>query len=226
MNRAFCAIFLTTLFASVTQAGYVGEITLSSGAGSQGSLTNTTTGSPLVGTNLLAPTLTPAGGNSSSFGGGYLDFTTGAQTSNDGHGNITYAAGGDFFVLPTLVGSKPPPFACSVSTGVATQIGTGVYDNVNGTEYEIYSLTMSFTGAYINAAAADVFGTSSAQLSSGSLTFTFVGPNLDALAGDQILGGSITFDVAAVPEPSSFAMVVIGGLGLLGCGRRRLRRAS
>jgi PEP-CTERM motif len=226
MNRAFCAIFLTTLFASVTQAGYVGEINLSSGAGSSGSLTQAT-GGPLVGTNLSALTATSAGGTSGNING-FFDFKTGAQTSNDGNGNITYAAGGNFFVLPTVVGTKPPPFASSLSTGVATQTATGTFDDVNGTEEPVFSLTMSFSGAYINAAVADLFGTTFAplpnRLYSGSLTFNFVGPNLDSLAGSQLLGGSISFDAA--PEPSSFAMVVIGGLGLLGYGRRRLRRAS
>jgi hypothetical protein len=225
MRRALCAIFLTTLAASTSQAGYVGEVNLSTGSYSDGSLGNSS-GGQLVGTNLLATTATSAGGTVTNIGG-YFDFTTGAQTANDGNGNITYAAGGTFYVLSGLLAPpgqpNPPSYSsCFMSTGVATQTETGQQVEEGTLNYNVYMLTMNFSTTYLSPTLTNAFDSPSDSLSNriyfGTLTFTFI--NDDSIGGNQLLSGSISY---SVPEPSSYAMVLIGGLGVLGYGRRRLR---
>jgi hypothetical protein len=226
MRRTLCAIFFTILVASTSQAGYVGEVNLSTGSYTGGSL-GSTPGGPLVGTNLLATTATSAGGAVTNIGG-YFDFTTGAQTSN-ANGITTYAAGGTFYVLsgvlPTNGDQNPPSYSTSyMSTGVATQTETSQQVVVDAQSYNIYMLTMDFSTNYLSSTLTNAFNSPSDSLSnriySGTVTFTFINDN--SIGGNQLLSGSISYSYS-VPEPSSYAMLLIGGLGVLGYGRRRLR---
>ncbi len=238
MKRALCAILFTLLVASSSQAGYVGQINLASGAGPEGSLGNTLSGlgSVLVGTNLAAPIVTTFNGMSSTTStlNGYFDFNTGAYTGTDSSGNVQYAAGGNFFVLTGLlpVAAGMPPYASSITTGIATVKSLGITTPSGDAEYQ---LSMSFTGAYLSQQVASDFGLPYIPLPqgrtyTGDLNFVFV--KNDALAGNQLLSGAISFNAplssqTAVPEPSSIAMLVVGCLGLAGYGRRQLnRRAS
>lgn len=238
MKCALCAISLTILVASSSQAGYVGQVNLASGSGAAGSLGNTLNGlgSVLVGTNLSAPLLTsfsgPTAGTTTPLGG-FFDFNTGAYAGTDASGNTLYAAGGNFFVLggtlPDAAGS--PPLASSLTTGIATVRALGITTTAGDAEYE---LTMGFTGAYLSSSVSAFLGLNYQSLPqgrtySGVLDFIFV--KNSSLAGDQLLSGSISFNAPinnqVVPEPSSIAMVLIGGVvGLTGYGRRRFSRRA
>jgi hypothetical protein len=227
MRRTLCAILLTTLAASSSQAGYVGSINLSSGSYPNGSL-GVNGSNELVATNLLVPSVTSANGTTTALTGAYFDFSTGTQISSSG-GVTTYSASSaNFFVLPGFVGEGLTPDASSLTAGQATVTATGNFANVSsnnvatlgGTQFQIYEFVMTFTGGFLNQAIANDFGAPYAalpnRLYSGTIDFTFI--NDSAIAGNQILSGSIAF---SVPEPSSFALVLIGGLGVLGYGRRR-----
>jgi hypothetical protein len=239
MKRALCAILFTILVSSSCQAGYQGQIGLASGAGNQGSLGNTLSGlgSVLVGTNLSAPIASAfAGPNSGSTMplNGYFDFNTGAYAGLDSSGNTLYAAGGNFFIMPGPLPASAgaPPLASSLSTGIATVSALGVKTPGGDAEYE---LTMGFTGGYLSQSLAAYYGLPyvslpQGQLYSGIIDFVFVKDS--TLAGNQLLGGTISFDLpigplTPAPEPSSVVMLLIGGAGVLGYGRRQfIRRAS
>jgi hypothetical protein len=225
MKRALCAILFTFLVSPYSQAGYVGQINLSSGSGALGSLGtmgpqgtgSTGANSYVVGTNLAAFSVTSASGTMTTLTGGFLDFNTGIYTGTDANGVVHYAAGGNFFVLENPVFGSQPVYARDNSTGAATVTSLGINSPAGDAEYE---LTMSFSTANLLSPISDAFGASSPGLYMGTVSFIFV--NDSNLAGAQLLGGSITF--TTVPEPSSLVMVVIGGVGLLGFGGRRLRK--
>jgi hypothetical protein len=215
MKHAICAILFTTLVASASQAGYVGEINLS-GSGSVGSL-SVNGSSELVGTNLLAATVTLPGGGTAALGG-YLDFNTGVSEGTV-NGVTTYASSGaNFFVLagtlPAYQGTAPLAASLVIGTTTVTDLGT---KTIGGDEE--YELSMGFSSGMLSQTASTALGAPylQARVYTGTLEFTFVVDN--ALAGSQLLGGTIGF---SVPEPSSYAMVVMGGLGLIGLGRRRV----
>lgn len=228
MKPALCAILFTALAVSNSEAGYVaGEINLSTGSGPLGSLGTVGSGSGamLVGTNLAAPSITPLSGGVVSavpLQGSYLDFQTGTYTGTDGMGHTYYGPGGNFFILAGTLqqAAGTSPIASSLTTGPATVTALG-----NGQ----FELTMSFTGGYLSEPVAQEFGTSFVPLAmgriySGTLDFIFVVNS--SLAGNQLISGGIYFNSTAVPEPSSLALVTLGGFGVLGYGRRRLKRRA
>ena len=238
MKRAFCVVFFSVLISSTTQAGYQGQITLASGSQPNGSLGNALDGlgSVIVGTNLSAPTMTILTGSSSGTSAtlnGYFDFNTGAYEHTNTNGDQVYASGGNFFILSGLleVAAGLPPLASSLTTGEATVHALGISTPKGDAEYQ---LTMSFSGAYLSQEVASFYGlpyvsiADGGRLYSGVLSFIYV--NDSSLAGNQLLSGSILFNAPisnqAVPEPSSLAMVLIGGATTVLYGRRRLARRN
>jgi hypothetical protein len=227
MRRGLYAILLVTLFATFSEAGYVGEINLGSAnpdTNAALAVSGTGANSTLQGTGLQAPSVTSAGGTMTSLTGGYLFFTTGTYAGTNAQGDTLYNGGGDFFVLQNNVMQSTPVYAKAyLTTGPATVTTlTGMFENVGGVNKQEYELTMGFSGGTLNSPIYSLFGAPASGTYTGTFQMIFIQDS--SLAGNQLISGNITFNL--VPEPSSYAMVLIGGLGLFGFGRRRLRRAA
>lgn len=177
---------------------------------------------------LIAATVLSLGVAASSHAGTYW-FTTNALTNSTTDGVGASATGGPLTLTAGQV------FTVNTDPGQiwhAASPGDEYYayftSNADGVAGSSMSLAGLAPGAVrIGALVADING-DYRVLGAGSASFAAWGSGelhlhfADINAGDNI--GSVVSSVTAVPEPSSYAML-LGGMGLIGLARRRRRKS-
>lgn len=151
-----------------------------------------------------------------------ISLTTGANSWNGGTGGvlglglIKLTAGGEHLVVSVGADNSGlnPAFAVYQGWGTGYNSGTSF---VNGVYNPLGTTGLTYLGGAVSGSGADAAWTSTSTLAAGNYT-VIIGDN-------HGLGGSYTATIAAVPEPETYAMMLVG-FGLVRWQVRRKSKAS
>lgn len=155
-------------------------------------------------------------GNSNSFGG----LRVGSNTSGD---NMLWFSPRDDTGLLQISRRGTSGGNAASSTGQTLSFGTTYFLVA---KFDVTATTLDFwfnptPGGTLGAATVSL---TSAQLPTAGLGFSYIallGGNSGGATYDEIRLGTTYADVAPIPEPSTLALALLGGLGAMGMIRRR-----
>jgi len=169
---------------------------------------------------------------------GILSFNANAQLVVTTNGNLTFdlgpttTAGSNFSVTHTESGTFTDVFEFSLSNP-GTEFGDlGMYEGVTPISFNLYSssgnliVESDFQFYYSGEMYWQLLG----QLGAGSYYFKIVGPAAGGVADPYISSTYVFTDlvtlVTPVPEPSTYALMLMGMLGIGYVLRRRARKTT
>lgn len=176
----------------------------------------TASGSP-VGVQDVSANGFSAGANPDGTQDGYVN--VGAWM---GSGALTTVAANTTYTLTVAEGNRGGGFAqtggFTIALAYGPSVGTGLTNAANwGSSLHV---------AYANAPAVGTFGDFQTTFSTGA-SDSSIGQSLFVLLGSDVVAGNNPVDydnvrltAAAVPEPATISLAVLGGLAALGFGRR------